>query len=68
MGRMTPLMDCVNHNPASSTVAVNAEFRRPQPWRADFPEGFGLAYVADRDYSPVSASHGLESAVVIASI
>lgn len=52
MGRMTPLMDCVNHSPASSTVAVNAEFRRPQPWRPDFPEGFGLAYVADRDYNP----------------
>lgn len=51
---MTPLMDFVNHHPASNTVAVNAEFRGAQAWRADFPQGLGLAYLSDRDYSQVS--------------
>lgn len=50
---MTPLMDCVNHHPASTTVAVNVEFHGAQVWRSDFPQGAGLAYVADRDYSQV---------------
>ncbi len=51
--RMTPVLDFLNHHPTSTSVAVNIEFRGPQEWRSDFPDGPALGYVADRAYAKV---------------